>query len=1008
MVLTAPEASAQEVQTKEIGREIFSKIADQRPSIFQADWWQGQAMEWAMRDEAFKVRLFRFVDVFPTLNTADEVARHLQDYFDHPSGELPSALRWGLKAASPGHLTTGIAAKAIGHNIHLMAERFIAGKNAEAALPTLLKLRKERMAFTLDVLGEASLSEEEAREYQRRYLDLLHNLPREAAAWPADPILDEAPWGRLPRVNVSLKTTSLYSQIDPMDFEGSKAALIERLRPLFTVAVEAGVFLNLDLEQFRYRDLTYAVFEELLMEEGLRDYPHFGVVVQSYLRDSERDLRRLVDLARRRGTPLTVRLVKGAYWDYETVIAAQQHWPVPVFTSKDDTDAQFEHLTRLLVTEHDVVHCALGTHNIRSMAAALAAVRTTGLPDSTLEFQMLHGMAEPVKHAITSMNLRLREYTPVGEVVPGMAYLVRRLLENTANESFLRRTFVEGADRERLLAAPLPTPDLGATPVARLDIHPTDPEVPADFKNVAGADFSRESNRTQMNSALAHIKSSLGVHRALLIGGREVETERVITSINPADPTQTLGTVACAGIVEAEEAVTAASRAFPGWRDTPPKRRAEVLFRAADLARRRRFELAALEILEAGKTWKEADGDVAEAIDFLEYYGREMHRLGTPRDLSDVPGETDILLYEPRGVAAVIAPWNFPLAILAGMTSAALVAGNTVIMKPANPTPLIAWELADIFREAGLPAGVLSYLPGPGSEIGSFLVKHPHVDVIAFTGSREVGLDILREAGTVRPGQRNVKRVVLEMGGKNAVIVDADADVDAAVEGVAASAFGFSGQKCSACSRVVVIGDLYEEFITRLVRAASSLRVGDPAHPGTRIGPVIDEAAMRKIQRYIEVGRSEAESALAAPAPDDGGYYVGPHIFVDVPARGIIAQEEIFGPVLSIMRAHDFGGALSLALDSDYGLTGGLYSRSPQNIRRAYREFRVGNLYVNRGITGAMVGRQPFGGSRMSGIGSKAGGPDYLLQFMEPRVVTENTLRRGFAPAADSGASMWP
>ncbi len=1008
MVLTAPEASAQEVQTKEIGREIFSKIADQRPSIFRADWWQGQAMEWAMRDEAFKVQLFRFVDVFPTLTSADQVALHLQDYFDDPSGELPAPLRWGLKAASPGHLTTAIAAKAIGHNIHLMAERFIAGTDAQAALPVLLKLRKERMAFTLDVLGEASLSADEAREYQRRYLDLLHTLPREIAAWPADPLLDEAPWGPLPRVNVSLKATSLYSQIDPIDFEGSKKALIEQLRPLFEVAVDAGVFLNLDLEQFRYRDLTYAVFEDLLMEEDFRGYPHFGVVVQSYLRDSERDLRRLLDLARRRGAPLTVRLVKGAYWDYETVIAKQQHWPIPVFTSKDDTDAQFEHLTRLLVGEHESVHLALGTHNIRSIAAALAAVRTAGLPDSILELQMLHGMAEPVKHAILSMGLRLREYTPVGRVVPGMAYLVRRLLENTANESFLRRTFVEGADRERLLSAPLPTPELGSIPTVRLDIHATDPEAPGPFQNVASTDFSREFNRTQMERALARVRTSLGVHRSLLIDDREVQTDRVITSVNPADPSQALGTAASAGIVEAEEAVTVARRAFPSWRDTPPKRRAEVLFRAADLARRRRFELAALEILEAGKTWREADADVAEAIDFLEYYGREMHRLGGFRRLSDVPGETDVLFYEPRGVAAVIAPWNFPLAILTGMTSAALVAGNTVIMKPANATPLIAWELADIFREAGLPAGVLAYLPGPGSEVGAFLVKHPEVDLLAFTGSRETGLDILREAAVVRPGQRNIKRVVAEMGGKNAIIVDADADVDAAVEGVVASAFGFSGQKCSACSRVVVVGDLYDEFVTRLVGAASSLSVGDPVDPGTRVGPLIDEAALRKVTRYIEVGRSEAEPALAPSAPPGDGYFVGPHIFVDVPARSIIAQEEIFGPVLSVMRARDFDEALGVALDSEYGLTGGLYSRTPRNISHAYRDFRVGNLYVNRGITGAMVGRQPFGGSRMSGVGSKAGGPDYLLQFMEPRVVTENTLRRGFAPAEDGGVAKQP
>jgi len=993
-----PEASAQEVQLRAIGKQLFSAMAEQRPSVFRADWWQGQALEWAMRDESFKVQLFRFVDVFPTLRTTDDIAEHLAQYFAHPSGELPAALRWGLKAASPGHAGSGLAAKAIGRNIHSMAERFIAGVDAAQALPTLEKLRAAGVGFTLDVLGEASLSSEEALRYQERYLDLLRTLPREVAAWPADSKMDRSPWGDVPRLNLSLKITSLYSQIDPIDFAGSRNAIMDRSRPIFEAAVKSGAFLNLDLEQFRFRDLTYAAFEGLLEEEAFVDYPHFGVVVQAYLRDSENDLRRLIDFARKRGTPITVRLVKGAYWDYETIHARQQHWPIPVFTNKNNTDARFEHLTRMMIASSDVVHSALGTHNVRSIANALAAVRAAGLPDAAVEFQTLHGMAEPIKHAISRMGLPLREYVPIGEVVPGMAYLVRRLLENTANESFLRLTFVDGADHDRLLAPPLPTPDYESSPPLRIEVHATDPAAPGPFANEPPTDFSREADRVAMVEALEQVGGSLGAHHPLLLGGAEVETDAAIASLNPAAPTQVIGTVAAAGIKEAERALAEAERAFPLWRDTPYKERATVIFRAADLMRRRRGHLVALEILEAGKTWREADADVAEAVDFLEYYGREMHRLGQPRSLSDIPGETDLLFYEPRGIAVVIAPWNFPLAILAGMTGAALVAGNATIMKPANATPLIAWELAGILREAGLPKGVLSFLPGPGSTVGAFLVRHPSVDLIAFTGSREVGTDIVREAGIIRSGQRNVKRAIVEMGGKNAVIIDSDADLDAAVEGVVTSAFGYSGQKCSACSRAIVVGPVYDDFVDRVVNAASSLKVGDPADPATRVGPVIDEAALLRIRRYIEVGTKEATLALAAPAPADAGYFVAPHVFVDVPPGSVIAREEIFGPVLSIIQAKHIDEAFRMAADSDYALTGGIYSRSPETVRRAYREFRVGNLYINRGITGAMVGRQPFGGSRMSGVGSKAGGPDYLLQFMEPRVVTENTLRRGFAP----------
>ncbi len=1001
MVLTLPEASAQEVQLRAIGKQLFSAMAERRPSVFRADWWQGQALEWAMRDESFKVQLFRFVDVFPTLRTTDDIAEHLAQYFAHPSGELPAALRWGLKAASPGHAASGLAAKAIGYNIHSMAERFIAGADAAQALPTLHKLRAAGVGFTLDVLGEASLSSAEAMRYQERYLDLLNTLPREVAAWAADSTMDRTSSGDVPRLNLSLKITSLYSQIDPIDFAGSRNAIMERLRPIFEAAVKNGAFLNLDLEQSRFRDLTYAVFEGLLEEDAFIDYPHLGVVVQAYLRDSENDLRRLIDFARKRGTPITIRLVKGAYWDYETIHARQQHWPVPVFTNKNDTDARFEHLTRMMIASSDVIRPALGTHNVRSIANAVTAARAAGLPSDAVEFQTLHGMAEPIKHAIAGLDLPLREYVPIGEVVPGMAYLVRRLLENTANESFLRLTFVDGADRDRLLAPPLPTPDYGLEVPLRIEVHATDPVAPSVFSNQPTTDFSREAHRVAITGALEGVKGSLGTHHPLLLGDAEVDTEAVIESLNPAFPAQVIGTVAAAGLAEAEQALAAAERAFPHWRDTPHGERAAVLFRSADLMRRRRNDLIALEILEAGKTWREADGDVAEAIDFLEYYGREMHRLGRPRSLSDIPGETDLLFYEPRGIAVVIAPWNFPLAILTGMTSAALVTGNATIMKPANATPLVAWELASILREAGLPKGVLSFLPGPGSTVGAFLVRHPSVDLIAFTGSRDVGTGIVREAGIVRTGQRNVKRAIVEMGGKNAVIVDSDADLDAAVEGVVASAFGYSGQKCSACSRAIVVGSVYGDFVERVVNAASSLAVGDPADPATRVGPVIDEAALLRIQRYIDVGAKEATLAFAAPAPSGAGYFVAPHVFVDVSPGSAVAREEIFGPVLSIMRAQNIDEAFRLAADSDYALTGGIYSRSPENVRRAGREFRVGNLYINRGITGAMVGRQPFGGSRMSGMGSKAGGPDYLLQFMEPRVITENTLRRGFAPTQE-------
>jgi len=453
----------------------------------------------------------------------------------------------------------------------------------------------------------------------------------------------------------------------------------------------------------------------------------------------------------------------------------------------------------------------------------------------------------------------------------------------------------------------------------------------------------------------------------------------------------------------AARAVATADAAFPRWRDREPAERSECLVRAAAAMRARRDELSAIVALESGKTWREADADVCEAIDFCEYYARESTRLFARARLGRFVGELDEQWYQPRGVAAVISPWNFPLAICCGMAVAALVTGNTAVVKPAEQTPGIAKVLCDILWEAGIPRDVLHFVPGPGETVGAALVRDPRVALIAFTGSKAVGLDILEAAGRTPEGQHFVKKVVCEMGGKNAIIIDESADLDEAVLGVRQSAFGFQGQKCSACSRVIVLDGAHDVFLRRLVEATRALVVGDPREPGTDVGPVIDEEAAKKIRQYVDIGRGEGKLELSLEVPAGlearvGKPYVGPAILSGIRADARIATEEIFGPVLAVIRASSFDEALRIANSPAYKLTGGIYSRKPAHLERARREFRVGNLYVNRGITGALVGRQPFGGFGMSGVGSKAGGCDYLLQFVEPRACCENTMRRGFAP----------
>ncbi len=529
---------------------------------------------------------------------------------------------------------------------------------------------------------------------------------------------------------------------------------------------------------------------------------------------------------------------------------------------------------------------------------------------------------------------------------------------------------------------------------------------PSPFRVEPLTDFSRAEARREMDAALAEVASQLGRTYWPIISGKSVPTATTFPSVDPSLKSRIVGVCGRANVEQANEAVAVAKAAFPAWRDTEAASRAEYLFRAAEAMRRRRFELAAWQVYECGKPRREADADMAESIDYCEFYGREMLRLAQPRR-RDVPGEANVYFYEPRGVTVVIAPWNFPMAILCGMTVAALVTGNTVVMKPAEQSSVVGAKLMEVFQQAGLPPGVVAYLPGVGEEIGPALVEHPDVATIAFTGSRAVGLAIARGAAEVRAGQQHIKRAIAELGGKNAIVVDDDADMDEAVHGVVASAFGYSGQKCSACSRVIVPESLHDAFVARLVEAIRSLKIAPADDPGCSIGPVIDGEAQRRILAVIEKGKSEGRLVFVGEVGSfqDEGYYVPPHLFDDVAPSASIAQEEIFGPVLAVLKARDLDHALEIANGTAYALTGGFFSRSPQNIARVEREFRVGNLYINRKITGAFADRQPFGGFKMSGIGSKAGGPDYLLQFVLPRTITENTLRRGFAPDVEATES---
>jgi RHH-type transcriptional regulator, proline utilization regulon repressor / proline dehydrogenase / delta 1-pyrroline-5-carboxylate dehydrogenase len=995
-------ASAFDNEVTVLAKRISDLGSGEQAGVYRMSWWSDRMLGWAMSHPSFKTQLFRFVDVFPATTGDADVLRHVREYFDG-AADVPKALDLGVGLAD--HLPFGdsMTASVARRQIRKMAEQFIVGTGPTDAIDGLHKLWRQGSGFVVDLLGEKTVTEAQADRYAGRVVDLVTALLQGSAAWAPDDTLERDDVGPLPRVAVSIKPTALATHYSPLTVADGLASAKARLRPILKLCAEQGAYVWFDMEHFDAKDVTLQLFRDLLDEPELAALDG-GCVIQAYTRDSRDDLADLVAWSSARvrtgRAPVGVRLVKGAYWDAETIAARAAGWPSPLYENKVETDVNYERCTRLLHDHHGDVRAAFASHNLRSLAYAVTYGRSIGIPDAGYELQMLYGMAEPIQAAIRRLGLRLRVYAPVGELVPGMAYLVRRLLENTSNDSFVRMRFSEDRDIDELVAPPTIRDGQLPGPPAPVRRPATDPGAPTPYDPEPVAEWRRQPVRADMSAAVDRATpETAGVIEVPAVIGRERILGRDrIASVDPARPGVTVAVSASCGIQEADAGVAACLAAWDGWRRTRAAGRAAVLFRAAEWMRSRRFELAALEVYEAGKPWAESDGDICEAIDFCEYYGREMLRLDQGGPVQSPPGELNTLRYQARGVGVVISPWNFPLAIPTGMVTAALVAGNAVCFKPAEQTPAIAYQLVLALEAGGLPPGVLSFLPGPGEVVGARLVEHPDVAFITFTGSKAVGLAINESAARVVPGQRQVKRVIAEMGGKNPIIVDTDADLDQVVPAVVYSAFGFSGQKCSACSRLIAIGPAHDDVVERLVGATSVVRIGHPRSMGTDVGPLIDAEAHAKVSGYVDLAGREGRVVLHRDDVPAEGYFVGPTIVTEVAPTARVATEEIFGPVLSVLRASDLDEAIALANGTDYALTAGVFSRSPAAIRRTSEELKAGNVYVNRGITGAVVGRQPFGGFGMSGVGSKAGGPDYLLQFLEPRAVTENTMRQGFAP----------
>ena len=983
------ESLEQEIQN--FGREIIEFVDQTSQSIFTREFYNSWLLDWSMKNPAFKTRLFRFIDVLPVLDNDLELVEHAREYFSQVADSLPAALKTALYL-KPGRISSRLAAPIIRQQVENVADSFISGGNIELAMPKLSALLDEERAFITCFLGDAVLSKNESLAYRDKYLSLIETLSSQLINRRSFLKSYAGHRGLRHRAQISVKLSTLYSQARPLNHGRSVDTLTERFLDLALKAKENKCALCIDMEESHFVPVALETLSRVLSDSKLVGWDGLGIVLQAYAKRTENDLEQLISFSKKHDQPLSIRLVKGAYWDYESMVAEQNGWANPLFIRKSSTDANYEKLSKTLLDNSELIYSAFGSHNIRSLASVAAYARLRGVDTKNFEFQFLYGMAEPIKDGFAQKGYLTRDYVPIGELIPGMGYLVRRLLENTSNEGFLRQKFHEDETPEQLLAKPIPD-------------EPSTTKEKYGFQNESPLDLSLEKDRSLVSEAIQTALS--GANRGPkvikpIIKGRQIACSNLIETRCPSEKSLKIGKINLSSLSTLNDCVQSLAEGFANWSSTRYEDRIEVFKRMSNLLAKQKESFIAELVIEIGKSIEEADGEVAEAIDFINYYCEQAQRMYLERGVLSLPGEDNRLVYKARGVTAVIGPWNFPLAIPCGMMTAALITGNSVLLKPAEQASIVAKKLYDLAIEAGVPSSALAFLPGLGEEIGDSLVRHPDVVTIAFTGSKAVGLRINQLAASA-PSEKqiHVKRVIAEMGGKNATIVDSDADLDQAVSGVLKASFGFQGQKCSACSRAIIVSPTtYQKFKHRLVQALDSLEIGPAWEPDKVLGPLVNAEHLEHVRKIVEETKGSCKKLYEYPqSPElDKDYFLRADIFDQFKQADSIWTKEVFGPVLAITVCDSFEKALELANDSRFGLTGSVYSRNPKNLERAKKFFQAGNLYINRKSTGAIVGRQPFGGAKMSGLGTKAGGPDYLKEFVNTQCLTENTFRSGFLP----------
>lgn len=972
------------------GQEIQAALKQRTTGIFHKHWWQDQMIRRGMSDESTRLQFLRFLDVLPALHSHEAVSGHLEMYYREICNHLPGAIRLGLDLSTGNSVLSRALSYNARSNTRRIAKRFSAGDSGEQILRYLRERRRRRLGTVLSMPRGAVLSKRESQQYINAAVNLITMIGQATSHWADDTLIDIDVCGLLPQSHLVVRVSGLDHRFSVVDAVGTIERVSDGLRQILRQCIDAQVAVYLETESADQRAITLTVLQQVLMEEEFRDCDLCGVEIDASLAATAEEIETLGKWSAQRRIPLPVRLIEAGSPDQEQRQRQRRNEPTVTTTPTIGAAAARESLLQQILQQPGSFRPALVGQDLRAIAHAITLIEGSQLDPSAIEFHLDPVWSGHLPDVLVQRNCRVRMHASTGDPVTELSLMARHFLQNTSLTKQLIRNFLESASDETL-----PMKSSNDETEETLETEADEVSCP----NEPRTDFSVEEKRKAMQESLDWVKDQFGASFPLIIDGKSSDSRSSILSRSPSDRNQIIGKVAAASTEQATEAIEAARRAFQPWAATETAVRLEYTELIAAEMRDRRFELAAWIVCENGRTWREADAEVADAIDLCHYHVHTMRELSSDSE-RQAAGEQLRVAWRPRGVCAVVSESNSPLAGITGAIAAALVTGNTVVLKPCEHSSVVAAKLVEITRNAGLPGGVVNYLPGNAEDLVETLVTHTETDVIVFSGSRERAFQINQLAAQPDKDRREVRRVIADAATSNTIIVDEDADLDQAIPGVVRSAFSCGGQHPSACSSVIVLKGIQQKFVARLQAAVQDLKMGPADDPSTEIGPLISEETVKRLQKRIRQLDSETDGnelvSIPVPRSLKNGTYFGPRVYSDVPADSILLRQRLSGPLLAVTTARQLDDAIQLANQHSPSHAVAVYSRNPESLRRVQTELTAGSLFLNRDLTETVIARHPTGGCRLAGTGASAGTPEWLQQFATPVAISEDISTRGF------------